>query len=307
MRNSINKQEDISEEIDLWTKRITNGEYPAIDHEVPTDQMYDTVMRHIRKNKMQIRKVWFIRIVAVMIPLIFFLTGYIWQDMTENFRDVAMTEYYVDKGESMNLLLQDGSKVKLNSDTKITCPVKFRKGVREVSVEGEAFFEVAADEKSPFFVHIGELVVKVYGTSFNVKSFPETDLVEVALESGVVQLYAKDYPEESGIRLHPGDVGCFSKKDQQINRFRAEKIDTYSSWKENKIVFKDKSLEDVFYSLSRKYDFAFELRDIPGNAFTYTMTVDDQSLEEILRNMQLITPLHLKNENNKIIVTKRKK
>ena len=306
MLNLIKKEKDISEEIDLWTKRIDKGEFPPIDHEVPTEQMYETLMQKIRKSRSQKIKMWGMRVAAVMIPLVFFLSGYIWQDLADQFGEVATTDYYVEKGESMNLLLQDGTRVKLNSDTKISCPVKFRRGLREVTVEGEAFFEVAADKKSPFLVHAGDLVVKVYGTSFNVKSFPESDHVEVALESGVVQLYAKDAPEDSGVRLRTGDVGCFSKKEQRINRYKTDEIDSYSSWKENKIVFKNKSLEEVFYSLSRKYDFSFELKDIAGDEFTYSMTVEDQSLEEILRNMQLITPLRLKNENNKIIVSKRK-
>ena len=93
--------------------------------------------------------------------------------------------------------LPDGSVVALNSNSKLVFPKQFNGDTREVTIEGEAFFDVKPNPEKPFIINAGKAQIKVVGTSFNVSAYPETETLEVVVKTGKVQVISKNIDEFS--------------------------------------------------------------------------------------------------------------
>jgi transmembrane sensor len=124
-------------------------------------------------------------------------------------------------------ILPDGSVVALNSNSKLVFPKQFKGDTREVTIEGEAFFDVKPNAEKPFIINAGNAQVKVVGTSFNVCAYPETETVEVVVETGKVQVISKN--NELTARLNevflvPGEKGTLFNKSSAFWKNRKIKI-----------------------------------------------------------------------------------
>lgn len=149
-------------------------------------------------------------------------------------------------GEFM-LVLEDGTKVWLNSETNLRYPVAFTGVRREVQLEGEAYFEVARDEKRPFVVRTRKGVnVQVLGTSFNVRAYGDEENVETVLEEGSVRVSG----DSSCVVLVPGMMGV-----HDASGMRSLVVDTelYTAWHKGHFIFQDETLEAILGKLSRWY------------------------------------------------------
>jgi transmembrane sensor len=108
------------------------------------------------------------------------------------------------------ITLSDGTLVTLNSSSTLEYPRKFTSDIREVTITGEAFFDVKPDPDKPFVINAGKMQVKVLGTSFNVRAYPEAEVVEVVVETGIVQVTNRNgevQADQSNLMLHPGEKG----------------------------------------------------------------------------------------------------
>ncbi|MFT6359951.1 MAG: transmembrane sensor [Cyclobacteriaceae bacterium] len=130
---------------------------------------------------------------AVVISLLILSTFFVYNNYktTNSITDDGMITY-IEKvnptGQKSTTTLSDGTVVKLNSDSKLKFPKNFSDDIREVYFEGEAFFDVAKDASRPFIIKTNDLQVKVLGTSFNVKSFEEDNLVQIGVVTGRVSV-----------------------------------------------------------------------------------------------------------------------
>lgn len=157
----------------------------------------------------------------------------------------------IPRGGEYFLTLSDGSTVWLNAETEIRYPVEFVENNRIVYVEGEAYFNVKKDENRPFVVRSGQTDVKVMGTSFNFRSYPDETGVSTTLESGSVIMISKKSKQE--IRLEPGEQGTLDKESGRLSKHIVNTY-LYSAWKDGRLVFEDTRLEDLFHVLARWYD-----------------------------------------------------
>ncbi len=98
-----------------------------------------------------------------------------------------MRRKYLQKAKKKNLLLADGTKVILNSDTKLIIPSNFNKEERIIEMEGEGFFDVTPNPDKPFIIRSGEARVKVLGTSFDFKSYKEDEFIKLTVSTGKSQ------------------------------------------------------------------------------------------------------------------------
>ena len=155
------------------------------------------------------------------------------------------------RGGEYMLTLADGTKVWLNAESTMRYPVEFVGDERIVYVEGEAYFDVKKDESKPFVVRSGQTDVKVMGTSFNFRSYPDENGVLTTLVSGAVIMASRESKQE--IRLEPGEQGALDKESGCLSK---RTVDTYlySAWKDGRFVFLDTRLEDLFHVLARWYD-----------------------------------------------------
>jgi transmembrane sensor len=158
----------------------------------------------------------------------------------------------IPRGGKFFLRLSDGTKVWLNSGSSLRYPVQFPEKERTVELTGEAYFEVAENEHSPFFVTSGEQVVKVLGTQFNISSYAESKFIFTTLVQGKVEVSDRNDPRNK-CTLTPGRQSVFSKKYLLVS---SRKVDTsaFIAWKEGRFVFNDESLGSIMQTLSRWYD-----------------------------------------------------
>ncbi|MCL3781354.1 FecR family protein [Prolixibacteraceae bacterium JC049] len=165
----------------------------------------------------------------------------------------------VPRGAEYYLTLSDGTNVWVNSETIIRYPVVFEKKRRRVEVIGEAYFEVKTDSLRPFIVMSGEHSVVVYGTSFNVKSYPNEDQIETTLVEGKVKVKA-NFLEQRETFLTPGHQSVFSKKTGSLKK---QKVNTkpYTSWKDGRFYFRNMTLEEIMGTLERWYDVKFVFKN----------------------------------------------
>jgi len=174
----------------------------------------------------------------------------------------------VPRGGEFFLQLSDGTKVWLNSETKLRYPVQFIGKERKVELTGEAFFEVTRNEKVPFLVESGEQTVKVLGTEFNISSYKENSMVYTTLVKGSVDVYIKDKPENRQ-RLLPNEQSYTNRAERQIFK---RKVSTYQyvAWKDGRFVFEDQNLGEIMNTLSKWYnvEVVFAREDLKNIRFT---------------------------------------
>lgn len=178
--------------------------------------------------------------------LIDYNKGEIRYKQEEEVNQLVYNELIVPLAGECYIVLDDGTRVWVNSDTKLKYPVKFIGNERKVFLEGEAYFEVTKDTK-PFIVHTYLGDVNVLGTSFDVKAYKEDAHVATTLVTGKVRFRGKETVE-----ISPGEqmVALASGKMEK----KTVDIAEYIGWKEGLYVFRDKSLETIMTTLARWYD-----------------------------------------------------
>ena len=187
--------------------------------------------------------------------------------------------------------LPDGTKVWLNSGSEITFPVSFRSGLREVNLNGEAFFVVAKNVKQPFRVNTRELNIDVLGTSFNVISYEEEVQSEVVLIEGSVTLSSdagKVIKELGG--LEPGQQAIYTAESQTININEVDP-EKYIAWRDGNLVFQDDSMEDVVKRLGRWFNVEIVIEDPEINEYIYKATFRNENLKQVLNLLKLSAPI----------------
>ncbi|TKT88950.1 FecR family protein [Dyadobacter frigoris] len=150
-------------------------------------------------------------------------------------------------GERKKVTLEDGSVIWLNAESKLTYPVSFQKNSREVSLEGEAYFEIVRDTERPFIIQSGKITTKVLGTSFNIKAYQADPAVSVTVMTGKVEVNSP----ESAIQI---------VRNQQVkyadgNIYKEVDIDAAAqiAWRNGKLQFRNTLLSDVIKTLERNY------------------------------------------------------
>ncbi len=176
-------------------------------------------------------------------------------DATSKPQEVQMKYNHlrIPKGGEYQLTLSDGTKVWLNSDTYLKFPVAFTANERKVYLDGEAYFEVTPNAKSPFLVESKDQTIRVLGTSFNVSAYSEENNVYTTLVTGSVKvctLFDKD------IELVPGQQSICNLKEAQLTT-RPVNVDEIIGWKSGMFVFENQSLAEIMKKLSRWYDFSY--------------------------------------------------
>ena len=153
----------------------------------------------------------------------------------------------------VQVVLADGSKVYLNSESEIRYPTFFAGGERRVYLKGEAFFEVTSDTSRPFIVNVGEMDVRVLGTRFNVNAYVPERAIRTTLVSGKVRV--SDREDKAAVVLEPGQQAVWKKNGLTMREVDALAV---SAWVDGKFYFEEgMTLEEITEQLQRWYDIDF--------------------------------------------------
>ena len=190
-------------------------------------------------------------------------------------------------GETAKFTFADQSRVQLNAGSSIRFPKQFGKEKREVYLEGEAYFQVADNKQKPFVVHATGLDIKVLGTAFNVRSYPDEDIVETTLEEGQLEVSAskKGGKEKMAWRLNKNEQFIYFNKADSSQLNRNVNTGIYTSWKEGHYKFQKIKLGRLIKSLERLYEVELRFENDKLKNLTYSGSFFKDEPINIVLNM----------------------
>jgi transmembrane sensor len=198
--------------------------------------------------------------------------------------ELKYTSVVAEKGQISKVILPDSSIVWINSGTTLTYDNNFSQDNRNLSLKGQAFFEVKKNKHLPLIVTSGDLHVKVLGTRFDVKAYPDDDEIKVTLESGKVELLsAKD--KSFAYKMIPGQMASYNLQSSEV-KMETVVTQDYSSWKTGKLIFIDTPMAEVIKSLKRKFDVEIEVGNTSVYRSVFNANFKNESMKEILDYIQ---------------------
>lgn len=212
----------------------------------------------------------------------------------------------VPNGKRFNIRLSDGTLVHLNARSSMKYPVRFiNDSIRQVSLTGEAYFDIVHDDQQPFVVKAHGVDVKAYGTQFNVTNYREDRNMEVVLVEGSVSLTESGKPEKvrKEFFLKPGFMGSFHKTEKDIT---SKKVNTrlYTSWMDGNLVFRNTLFENIVRKLERHYNVIIinNNQKLAGERFNATIETDRETIEQVFNYFNKVYDIEYRILENKIII-----
>jgi transmembrane sensor len=273
----------------------------------------------------------FIRIAATILFLLGVSNIFFFMNRSKSASDFAQSILEVPYGSRSTFTLPDGTKLWVNSGSKLTYNNGYGKSNRDIDLTGEAYFDVTKNRKLPFIVHALNLKIKALGTSFNVKAYPDERKVETTLVHGLVEIEKAGSKSPFLLRPSqkitiseeevPGPIAQNENKELLQKKRNVSSIDTGStviltkeidtnketSWKEGKLIFDREPLSSLTVKLERRYDVHFSFENEKLREYKYTGTFGDLSLEQIMEAMRFSSPLDFViKEKNVFLKEKRK-
>jgi ferric-dicitrate binding protein FerR (iron transport regulator) len=186
----------------------------------------------------------------------------------------------VPNGKYTRMELSDGTKVWVNAGSKLTYPVPFAANTREVTLEGEAYFDVSHNAERPFVVHVKGVDVNVLGTAFGVNTLENQ--VSIALQRGKVRLDAGN----QSLVLLPGELGVYKGQSKSLTKSEAD-LRLYTAWKDLDLYFSENTLHEITSRLAREYNVSFVYEDEDLKKLHFTIDMPKQTeLGKILSNIK---------------------
>jgi ferric-dicitrate binding protein FerR (iron transport regulator) len=222
-------------------------------------------------------------LMVISIPFLYFL-------FSGRGGDVNLVDWksvIVDQGRQSNLTLNDGTKLFLDSGSRIQIPENFGIESRKIKLEGEAYFEVVSDPENPFSVYSANAVVKVLGTKFNVRAWEETGEVKVAVVEGRVSFGVGEETEKL-IILNRGFGGSLSKIGELSIPLQVD-ISRSLSWMKGEMSFDDVPFSEILAQVERWYDIQISLTDSTILNERLSVSIDKNSLTEVLEVLSTLT------------------
>lgn len=211
------------------------------------------------------------------------------EDQTQVFNQLI-----VPLGKRSSVTFSDGTKIWVNSGSKVIYPVVFEKGKREIFVEGEVYLDVTADASRPFIVKTQQIDVKVLGTSFNISAYKNDPTMQVTLVKGKVEV---DTHQKQPDRLLPNQQFDWDTQ-ARAGKIQTVEVENYVAWKNGYYQFEREPLQAVFKKLARYYGVRLEWAEEVGKRTCYGKLDLKDELMEVLNNLKDATGLPLQFTRN---------
>ncbi len=302
---SLSEQEQALIEKDLSDKDFlffTSDDTPLmLPDKYGAEKTYRLVEKQIRINQSFIRRP-FIKYVSYVaaILLLSLLSTVVYNYIKQPVMVYVATSY----GEKKEVKLPDGSVVILNSMSSIAYPQEMNGKTREVSLEGEAYFDVAKNPNQAFIVKAKNIEVKVLGTKFNIDAYESQEHITTTLFDGIVSVgvhsgYTK--------KLKPGEQAVFSKETEKLEVQQLKNPDIEKAWLSNLLVFENTPLIDILDVLSREHNVNFEINNQTLSRLRITVRfTSGESIERVLTILgQTAEFTYIKQDNKYKIVTRK--
>ena len=233
-------------------------------------------------------------------------------------------EIIAKRGTKTKIILPDGSQVWLNSDSKLSYGARFNDTIREVSLEGEAYFDVIKDKKRPFIVMTNALNIRVLGTAFNIKSYAHDATIETTLIRGMIEVRKNNEPATKKIVLTPNEKLVYNKLEALLVRPNneqntiAKKLESLSittlsknipdssrvetAWIYGRLVFDGDSFEALAEKMERWYNIKITIQNQSISNNRFSGVFEKENVEEAFKALQLITMFKYDIHDNEILI-----
>lgn len=235
--------------------------------------------------------------IAASVSIFALATFLLWQHSNTDTKSSERIIVENAKTRNTHVVLPDGSLVWLNTNSTISYTSDFGKTNREVSLDGEAYFDVKKKDNQSFIVKTNQLSVCVKGTRFNVSAYKGEE-TKTTLEEGKVELLLtgqKVYP------MMPGEQIIVNDKEQKVVLQKVDPSD-YTAWKEEKLQFDNTTLADIILKLENRYKVDIVIDERIARRERLTMTINQETIDEIMEMIQLSSRLSWKKTNNQILI-----
>lgn len=262
---------------------------------VDVDNAYQKVSSRIKAQSQTTRIISIItRIAAVLtLPLLAFTVWSLFfqekqTELAQN--DITWHEIQSPAGMRSHVVLPDGTDLWLNAESTIRYGIPFTRENRHVELTGEAFLKVVKNESAPFFVNAGAASVKVLGTQFNVKAYPEDEQLEVALTEGSIEFTGTTTDGKKAVAtLIPNDFLAMNKTTGKFH-LESKNLNKHISWVKNIIIFDETCMPQVAKTLERWYGVKVIVTDPEISKYRFTTTFENESLFRVLELLELSSP-----------------
>ena len=226
---------------------------------------------------------------------------------------VAMQQYYAPKGQKRKISLPDGTQVWLNADSHLQLSNNFNVNRRDVSLQGEAYFEVSHNAHKPFIVHTSQLDVRVLGTVFNVKAYNTDGLIETTLLRGSVEVRLHSQTSRR-ILLKPLQKFTLATnlsnatqitpqaRLSEVPKPNADTLLNETSWHKNVLSFENETFEQLARDLERWYNIHIVFNNQQVKTYRFTGTLSDADFDTVMKALMLSRPFSYRKEDNSTVI-----
>lgn len=302
---------DEAQEIGAWIKLSADNRQRAEDIytlllSVDTKNTIDTMdmEKELAKVKVKMKRAgrpvawwkWMQRAAAIMfIPMAITILLLLNQSEPAFVVCAQMLEVQAQPGVVTSFRLPDSTLVYLNSASTLRYPSVFTGNTREVSLSGEAYFDVTKDPAHRFVVSTPQnLKVEVLGTRFNLEAFDDMEEVVTTLVEGKVEFKYRKAGNEQKMAMQPGQKTVYNKKSEEIE-VKHTTGESELSWKDMKVIFDRTLLKDALHMLEKRYNVDFIVKTTKYDKYTFTGTFTDQYIDEILENFKISSRIRWRN------------
>ena len=270
------------------------------DQRITEGKIYSAIMKNIdKKGNHYFSQIFFsqslLKRAAVIIFFLILVSGILYlSGIFEQKTDFVWNEKTTLSGEKLIITLPDGSIVTLNADSKLKYPDQFDDKIREVYLEGEAYFEVHHNITQPFVVHSENISTTVLGTKFDVSAYPEEKNISVSLLEGKVKVSREEKGKVNEIVvLKPKEQLIYDKEN---NVSSSEQFDSLEAvgWKDNIYKFENEPLGEMLSQLERAFGVKFKIDDQSVLSQKITIKFEKKSLQTAVEVIKSLTGLDYK-------------
>ena len=269
--------------------------HPAFNpSEINVFEAEKNILANIAATKKNITRtilVYWQRVAAILVLPLLILCTYLYLNKESGLYDtIEYQEVKSPHGTFSEVRLPDGTHVWLNGGSSLKYPLTFRKGERDVFLSGEGYFEVHSDKENPFIVKTDQITLRATGTAFNIEAYNTDSITAVTMVNGKIDVV---FGNSSPVAMVPGERASFNSQTKQCLIGKADPYKWYA-WKDGLMIFRDDPLSYVFKRLGLTFNVNIDLKDSSLANAPYRATFEYESLDEILRLLEMSAPLHFK-------------
>lgn len=238
------------------------------------------------------------RVAAILTGLLVMSTAVYYLVNQREAATVASIQVKVPFSKTEKVILPDRSTITLNAGSILTYPERFSGDTREITLEGEAFFDVKADPSKPFIIHAGGLNTTVLGTTFNVAAYRQAQHFTITVLTGKVAV--SDTLSRREVTLLPKQRVSFNTTTAEMTTSLVERPEQAIAWSEGRLIFEETSLAEVAERLSFKYGVEIILINKQLANCRFNGEFEHESLDDILTIITTLTKTKIKREGNTI-------